>query len=208
MDDRIVTIALSAVTAIITGWISYRFWIAQQLREIERDYDRELRASRLPAYQELWKEFEPLAVYAPAEAVTYERLRELGVTLRTWYFHTGGLLFTKRARDAYFLVQDAIDGAGQGPARGELRSASRHWTRTSLDAAREPFEIPSLPSPSAGDDRHDRWQRDVRAIVAKWRFGDQPENDFVLVQFLASSLRTLLADDLRAREPSMLRPRG
>lgn len=210
MDNPIVNIVVSAATAGITALIAFRFWILQQVREIQRDYDRELRTARMVAYAKLWQEFEPLAVYAPSESITYERVRELGVALRSWYFDTGGLLFTSRARDAYFLVQDAIDQVGRLPRNDAIvRGASTHWTRTTINATHKDLDICELPSPSATDEEQAAWRDYMAALIAdKWRFGETPDDDFALLQFLASSLRTLLAEDLLTRDPSLLRRQG
>ena len=59
---------------------------AKVKQDLEAEYDLALRNERLAAYRELWRELEPLAKYFRAEDVTYRRLRELGVELRSWYF--------------------------------------------------------------------------------------------------------------------------
>jgi hypothetical protein len=207
VDDPLVNLVVSIGIAAVTAIVASRIWVYQQFREIQRDYDKDLRTRRLAAYEELWRKFEPLAVYAPSESITYERVRELGRDLRGWYFNIGGLLFTQRARDAYFLVQDAIDQIARLPGSDDIiRGASRHWTRDRITAADRHLRIPMLPSPTATDLEHQAWRDCLsRRIAIKWRFGERPDLDFVLLQFLASSLRTLLAQDLLTRDPSLLR---
>jgi hypothetical protein len=210
MDDRIVELFFSAVAGAIGAAVTYWFWVRQQIMEIRRDYDRELRSARMAAYAKLWQEFEPLAVYAPTESITYDRVRELGVALRSWYFDTGGLLFTRRARDAYFLVQDAIDQIARLPHNDAiLRGVSTHWTRTTINATHERLHIRELPPAGATDQEHVAWRDELSALIAnEWSFGERPDDDFALLQFLASSLRTLLAEDLLTRDPSLLRREG
>jgi hypothetical protein len=209
MNDPLVNFLVSVATAVITAILASRFWVYQQIKEIQRDYDKELRTQRLEAYEDLWRKFEPLAVYAPSDSITYERVRELGRDLRGWYFNKGGLLFTQRARDAYFLVQDAIDQIARLPPSDDIiRAASRHWTRDRIIAADHHLRIPKLPPPTATDREHTFWRDCLsRRIAAEWRFGERPDLDFVLLQFLASSLRTLLAQDLLTRDPSLLVPK-
>jgi len=93
------TILTAVVTALATS--------AKVRSDLEAEYDIALRSERLAAYRELWTTLEPLAKYFQAEPLTYRRVEQLGVALRAWYFHTGGLFLTERSRDRYF---DLLDG--------------------------------------------------------------------------------------------------
>jgi hypothetical protein len=205
VSDTLVQFALSVFGGAIGAAVTYWFWLRQQIQEIRRAYDQEVHSARMTAYAGLWKEFQPLAVYAPDEDVSYARIRILGVALRTWYFGQGGLLLTERARDAYFLVQDAIDRVGeQDPAEELVRPSATHWTRTRLDEARARLHLAPLYGAGASAAARATWHDTIAATIGGWSFGVAPNDDFVLLQFLASSLRTLLARDIRARDPSML----
>jgi hypothetical protein len=48
-----------------------------------------------------------------------------------------------------------------------------------------------------------RWKTGVEKRIADWKFG-KPGDDFVLVQFLTSTLRTTLTADLRSRDAGLL----
>jgi hypothetical protein len=208
VTDRFVELLFAALAGVIGAAVTYWFGVRKQLQEIRGEYDQELRTARRTAYLELWKAFEPLAVYAPETAITYQGMVTLGVGLRSWYFKEGGgLLSTERARDAYFLVQDAIDRVAQvaDPAT-VLRPATRHWTRTDLDKARERLRLQPLATPDETADARATWHGRTAATIGAWPFGAPPDDDFVLLQFLASSLRTLLAQDLHARDRSILEP--
>jgi hypothetical protein len=94
------------------GLISAYFatqWKAR--RDLEADYDKDLRASRIKAYCELWKLLEPLAKYSPPGPITPELSGRLAVGLRHWYFNVGGLFLSGPSRDAYFALQDALKTA-------------------------------------------------------------------------------------------------
>jgi hypothetical protein len=56
----------------------------------------------------LWVTLQPFALYARTWPVTNRTVQELAVSLRQWYFETGGMFLTDRSRDAYFAVQKAL----------------------------------------------------------------------------------------------------
>ena len=104
---ELLTFALGLVSAYLaTQW--------KARKDLEADYDRDLRGTRITAYRELWKLLEPLAKYAPPGPITPELATSLMVDLRHWYFFTGGLFLSTRSRDAYFALQDAL-AAALGP---------------------------------------------------------------------------------------------
>jgi hypothetical protein len=114
---ELLTFALGLVSAYLAAQ-----WKAR--RDLEADYDRDLRGARIAAYRELWKLLEPLARYAPPGAVTTATARALASALRHWYFHDGGLFLSGASRDAYFALQQALEAAlatspGVAPAAGE-----------------------------------------------------------------------------------------
>ena len=77
-------------------------------KELEAQYDKELRTERLKHYTELWSLTERLAKYSRPAPVTIAVLRLLSAELRDWYFKKGGLFMSQRTRDAYFALQDAL----------------------------------------------------------------------------------------------------
>lgn len=115
---EILTFALGLVSAYLaTQW--------KARRDLEADYDRDLRGTRITAYRELWKLLEPLAKYAAPGPITPELAASLAVDLRHWYFSTGGLFLSTPSRDAYFGVQDALAAAiGPHPANAWEATAS------------------------------------------------------------------------------------
>lgn len=111
---------LTAVAgALVTGIVTY-FATARKVRnDLEAEYDRDLRSRRIRVYQKLWQALEPLAVYAPPGPVTYDGAQELAVSLRTWYYETGGLYLSEDSRDCYFPLQTALaELAAQAPGDG------------------------------------------------------------------------------------------
>jgi hypothetical protein len=86
-------------------------------KDLESQYDIDLRKLRIEAYSVLWKDLEPLAYYSPSSPLTYGALQRLSETLRTWYFETGGLVLSERTRAPYFHLQQALTQLPEGPAR-------------------------------------------------------------------------------------------
>jgi hypothetical protein len=77
-------------------------------KELEAQYDKELRAERLKAYAALWKLLQPIAKYSRPGPVTASSLQKLSADLQQWYFEIGGLFMSERTRDAYFALQDEL----------------------------------------------------------------------------------------------------
>ena len=77
-------------------------------QELRAEYDKDLRQHRLKAYAQLWQATGAFPLYAKSAPVTREAARQFAVTLRTWYFDTGGIYLSDASRDAYFAVQKAV----------------------------------------------------------------------------------------------------
>lgn len=99
---------ISAISVIVSTLATYFFGVLKAKRDLELEYDKNLRDKRLDAYKELWKLFQPMAKYSPPRTVTYWTINELSVNLRTWYFEVGGIFLSSNSRDKYFAVQDEI----------------------------------------------------------------------------------------------------
>jgi hypothetical protein len=64
-----------------------------QAQKFMGEIDADLRKRRIDAYTPLWKATALLPQWPRATDVTYAKLQELSVTLRTWYFDVGGMYF-------------------------------------------------------------------------------------------------------------------
>ena len=100
-------IAVAAVTAVV-GLIAGIAGTAYKSRKaLESEYDIDLRKARVDVYKKLWGELQVLARYAPP-AFSRDTVERLSVALRIWYFEQGGIFLSKRARNAYFDLQEAL----------------------------------------------------------------------------------------------------
>jgi hypothetical protein len=100
---------VTTLVGLAVGSLGTYFGIQWKVRaELAGDYDKSLRDARVKVYQELWSSLQPLAKYARPGPVTYQTIAQMAGELRGWYFEKGGLYFSERARDAYFLLQEAL----------------------------------------------------------------------------------------------------
>lgn len=96
---------ISALLGIFGSYIAAR----QKFRDdLQAKYDESLRNDRVAAYKQLWALTKTLALYARPEPVTGNKLKELSIALREWYFEVGGIFLTDNSRDAYFKLQKKI----------------------------------------------------------------------------------------------------
>ncbi len=101
------------IAALLAGLLTYLITSLRLRRELEAEYDLDLRGKRIEAYSKLWKLLQPLAKYAREKPFDLGKANALTKELRIWYFEDGGLLLSGEARDAYFKVQDALTAASQ-----------------------------------------------------------------------------------------------
>jgi hypothetical protein len=107
-----ITINDTVLVALVSGLIgfvpTYLGAILKFRKDLETEYDKDLRNDRKTTYKELWKLLEPLAFYVPPEPVTYQLIRNLMETLRQWYYRIGGIFLSENSRDAYFALMDEL----------------------------------------------------------------------------------------------------
>jgi hypothetical protein len=163
-------------------------------KDLESQYDIDLRKLRIEAYSALWKELEPLAYYSPSSPLTYGALHRLSETLRDWYFQKGGLVLSERTRAPYFHLQQALTQLPGGPAReahvkldAETAAivkalASRLRTSTTEDVA---TRVKSRLGPSVLVRPWLRQRKAVRlSIDRRWEWREDPIKPcyFVLIE--------------------------
>ena len=78
-------------------------------RDLQLKFDESLRDLRIGAYKELWEHLGQLAKYGRPEALSKSQAQTLRDSLRTWYFHTGGLVLSNSARQDYFSMLDGLE---------------------------------------------------------------------------------------------------
>jgi hypothetical protein len=188
-------VILSAGVGALAGIVTTAW---KSRKDLEAEYDIDLRKRRIEAYAELWKTLEPLAYYFEPSPVTYESVRKLGRALRGWYFRTGGLVLSSDTRPAYFNLQQALEGVRAAPAEASQQLdeprlkilkalASRLRTSSTRDVATRvgPRLGPSLAGRLSG-----RWHRRIAPVRItvdrrwRWQEGSPQPALFVIVENL------------------------
>lgn len=101
--DQIVTALLGLISGALLTYFKFR-------KDLEAEYDRDLRQRRLVVYEELWSHLKLLARYDRPKPLVQSTLRELTDAMRDWYFGRGGLYLSEGTRDAYFALKARIHG--------------------------------------------------------------------------------------------------
>jgi hypothetical protein len=107
-----ITINDTILVALISGLIgfipTYLGAIVKFRKDLEAEYDKDLRNKRIVVYKDLWKRLQPLAKYSPPEPITYNKIKEILSSLRQWYFEIGGLFMSENSRVSYFTLMDKL----------------------------------------------------------------------------------------------------
>jgi len=203
--DLVESIASTLVGALVGAGLTHHFWVRQKLMEIRGAYDQELRTQRLTAYQALWLNCQPLAQFSPDEDVRYTDVVGMGRKLREWYFTTGGLVLTHRARDLYMFFQETLDRVAQEAStpNAVLRAKAERLSQAQVNKSRTALGL-DVGDPPLEREAWQRWLDRLQRTLEKHRFGNDAGTDFVVLQTIASRLRTLLALEVKTREPSVL----
>jgi hypothetical protein len=108
VENTILSIIASLLLAGVTAVFTYLATRSKIRLDLTAEYDKDLRTSRLKAYQDLWKLLEPLARYSRPGPVTYVVVKEVAEKMRIWYFEQGGIFLTKESYIPYFSLKEAM----------------------------------------------------------------------------------------------------
>ena len=97
-----ITAAVTAVLAVAGTYLTTR-------RDLQLKFDESLRDLRIGASKELWEHLGKLAKYGRPETLSKSQAQTLRDSLRTWYFHTGGLVLSSSTRQDYFTMLDGLE---------------------------------------------------------------------------------------------------
>jgi len=109
MDSTIVIAIITGLFGIVSGvTLAYLGAVLKFQKDLEAEYDKDLRNRRIEVYKELWKPLQLLARYDRPEPLTPQNLEKLSVEMRRWYFEIGGLYLSEETRKTYFDLKQAI----------------------------------------------------------------------------------------------------
>jgi hypothetical protein len=145
MNHELTVAIITGVLGLISGAVvAYLGAVVKYRKELEAEFDKELRKERIRTYPELWRHLELLARYDRPAPLDVTHLHELSVSMRKWYFETGGIFLSEQTRDSYFDLKERLrlrrsyrgpegDGdPGEAKAQELVRAASllrAHLTR-------------------------------------------------------------------------------
>jgi hypothetical protein len=70
--------------------------------------DTDLRTRRIPMYAELWEKTAVLPQWPQNKELEYRDLQQLTLSLRDWYYKSGGMYMSEPAQKAFREVQESI----------------------------------------------------------------------------------------------------
>jgi hypothetical protein len=120
----VVSLSTALASAVLAGAATY----FTTRRDLQLKFDESLRDLRIGAYKELWEDLEDLAKYGRPDALSRSEAQRLRDTLRTWYFHTGGLVLSSETRQDYFTLLDGLEMVISGTT-GEVRKEDDEFLR-------------------------------------------------------------------------------
>jgi hypothetical protein len=100
---------ISIITAVVTAVLAVAGTYLTTRRDLQLKFDESLRDLRIGAYKELWEHLGKLAKYGRPETLSKSQAQTLRDSLRTWYFHTGGLVLSSSTRQDYFTMLDGLE---------------------------------------------------------------------------------------------------
>ena len=108
MPAALLTLITGFISGALTAIVTYYSAYAKARLDLTVEYDKELRQSRLTAYQDLWTHLKPLAPYSPPAPITYAIAKRTSEELRDWYFERGGIYLSREARGPYFDLKEEL----------------------------------------------------------------------------------------------------
>lgn len=118
-----------------TYWTTRRNFDLERQRyqqELQAEYDKDLRATRIDVYKPLWALTALLPRYGADKVVRFASLHDFTIALRTWYFTQGGMFLTESSKDAYFALQGGLKSVLAGKEGEQLDAEVPAGTQTEI----------------------------------------------------------------------------
>lgn len=110
MDTTIIVALVTGIFGIISAiLVAYVSAAVKFRKDLEAEYDRDLRKRRIELYTGLWEHLQVLARYDLPKPLNQQTLQDLSVAMRKWYFdEAGGLYLSDEGREDYFDLKHTI----------------------------------------------------------------------------------------------------
>src|SRR5262245_9120640 len=144
-----VALVSGLITTAVTGWLSARAKVSEELREL-----------RLTEYPPLWKRTSIVSRH-PQTNASYDDLKGLHFDLRQWYYGLGGVAMSKRSRDRFMELQKLI-------GTHLARDANTEKSELEPDTYEGVRELASALRTGLTDDLESRRQRSLLWTFGRW----------------------------------------
>jgi hypothetical protein len=170
---------------------------------------------RFASYGQLWARMKPLAIYDDSK-IDQSAMAAMSKCLSGWYFsEKGGLMLTPHNRSLYFALQDLVSSVAsqsgwkaerplESDTAGDLKKKFvKLLDERRLTGARGLVDhlagVKSSDWPSREiEELAESWRIDINTLARDWAQFDG-EKRFVVLQQVASTLRTGLTNDIDSR---------
>jgi hypothetical protein len=110
MGKDILVAIVTGLLGIISGaLVAYVSAVLKFRKDLEAEYDKDLRNQRINVYKDLWRRLDLVARYDRPKPLNASTLQELTVSMRQWYFEIGGLYLSEESRKTYFDFKKTIE---------------------------------------------------------------------------------------------------
>lgn len=127
MDSTLLAAIVGAIAGIVGTYLGA---ILKFRKDLEAEYDRDIREKRIAEYKKLWKLTQDFPRYGRPRPYALQDVQQLMTALHGWYFQGAGLFLSDSSRPAYFAFKDAlqelIDASEQGPPLDPAKDKEAH----------------------------------------------------------------------------------
>ena len=105
MDITLLAAIIGAIAGIMGTYLGA---ILKFRKDLQAEYDKDLRENRIDEYKKLWDLTQDFPRYGRPRPFALEDAQKLMADLHGWYFQGGGLFLSDSSRPAYFGFKDAL----------------------------------------------------------------------------------------------------
>lgn len=214
-------VIIGFVGVLATGWVGFQTALKSRIGQ----FDMGLFQERLKTYGNMLSATKAFAMYFPEQVVDQKICAQTGRLLRAQFFSLTGTLLTASARDRYMSLLDALTRAARADGLNVPRDDADYARWISMTQVDEYRKILDLTEPSTPEKLTPRQAENEIERCARHEFGKHLDprlrsqittelksegsdaaaaqlfQDYVVLQFAASRLRTELSNDIGSRRP-------
>lgn len=127
MDDMIKALIPLIIGGVLGGFITTYFDFRKQIMS-------EVWAKRFTQYKKLWFISGNLPEWPRDTTVTYNKLFNISVSLKNWYFNDGGILLSSKSRELYGKLQKVL-------IKKAIKDSKDHICKEDYDLVKSSFKI-------------------------------------------------------------------